>query len=309
MRIASLLASATEIVHALGIGDQLVAISHECDYPPEALDKPRVSRSRFDPAGMTSAEVDQAVRRAMREHGAVYELDSERLHAAAPDLILTQGVCEVCAVPTTLAEEAVVALEGRPEVLSLDAHTLDEILESIIRVGETAGVAARAGAYAAELRERMEAVRGRVTDRPARRVVAVEWLEPPFVPGHWVPEMFAMAGGVLLAGEVGGPSRETSWADLAGTDPDVLVVMPCGYGLEASRREADAHAAELQALASRAVEEDRAYVVDGSSFFNRSGPRVADGVELLGALLHPERFRQVDLTGRAERWVRKNKAD
>jgi iron complex transport system substrate-binding protein len=309
MRIASLLASATEIVHGLGIGDQLVAISHECDHPPEALTKPRVSRPWFDPAGMSSAEIDHAVRRAIREYGAVYELDSEQLRAAAPDLILTQGVCEVCAVPTTLAEEACAALEGEPEVLSLDAHTLDDILESIVRVGTTAGVAARAVAYAAELRVRIEAVRDRVAGLPACRVLALEWLAPPFVPGHWVPEMFAAAGGALAVGEVGEPSRETSWAAMVEADPDVLVVMPCGYGLEASRREADAHAAELEAVGSRAVEEGRAYVVDGSSFFNRSGPRVADGVELLGSLLHPERFPGVDLTGRAENWGPEIKAD
>jgi iron complex transport system substrate-binding protein len=309
MRIASLLASATEIVYGLGIGDQLVAISHECDHPPDALSKPRVSRARFDPAGMSAGSIDEAVRRAMRDHGGVYELDADRLRAAKPDLILTQGVCEVCAVPTTLAVETAAALDGEPEVLSLDAHTLDAILESIVRVGTAARIARRAIAYAEELRARIEAVQERVTDLPAPRVLAVEWLDPLFVPGHWVPEMFAMAGGSLVAGDVGMPSREISWDAVADTQPDVLVVMPCGYGLEAARREADKHASQLQMVAPGAVRRGRAYVVDGSSFFNRSGPRVADGVELLGGLLHPERFHEVDLPGRAEKWGPAIKAD
>ncbi len=302
VRIASLLASATEIVCALGLGDRLVGISHECDYPPEALAKPRLSRARFDPTDLTSGAIDAAVRRAMREHGSVYVVDVDRLAGVRPDLILTQAVCEVCAVPMASAQEAAAALDYGPTVLSLDAHTLAEIFRSIVAVGRAAGVEPQARAYVASLEHRIDVVRQRVAGRPQPRVLTLEWLDPPFIPGHWVPEMVDLAGGENLFGEPGQRSREVSWGDLAGSEPDVLVVLPCGFGLVASQADADRHAERLHAIASKAIEADRAYVVDGSSYFNRSGPRVVDGVEILAALLHPDAFAQVDLTGRAAPW-------
>jgi iron complex transport system substrate-binding protein len=300
MRIASLLASATEVVYALGLGDQLVAISHECDYPPEALSKPRVSRPRFEPAGLSSRAIDGAVRTAMAQHGSVYLLDQERLRTEQPDLILTQAVCQVCAVPTSLAEEAARLLEDGARVVSLDAHSVQDIFQTIRQVGGAAGAAGRAELVVAGLELRLERVRRAVAGLERPSVLAVEWLDPPFVPGHWVPEMIEIAGGRCLAGEAGRPSRQVSWDDLAGLDPDVLVVMPCGYGLERSRREAKAHAERLAEAAPRAVASGRAFVVNGSSYFNRSGPRVVDGIEILAALLHPDQAPLVDLTGRAE---------
>jgi len=301
MRIVSLLASATEIVCDLGLEDALVGISHECDWPPRVLDRPRVSRTRFDPSGLSSAEIDAAVRRAMAEHGSVYEVDGERLAGLEPDLVLTQAVCEVCAVPTPGVREVVAARGLDAEVLSLDAHTLAEILDSVVRVGEAAGVPDRAEALRAELAGRLDDVRAAVAGAPPVRTLAIEWLAPPFAPGHWVPEMVRSAGGVNLAGEAGAPSRQVSWEALEGLDPDALVVMPCGYGLEASRREADEHAERLLALAPRAVEEGRAFVVDGSSYFNRSGPRAVTGVEILAGLLHPARV-AAPPEGTAARW-------
>lgn len=300
MRIASLLASATEVVYALGLGDQLVAISHECDYPKDALSKPRVSRPRFEPAGLSSRAIDGAVRTAMAQHGSVYLLDQERLRAERPDLILAQAVCQVCAVPTSLAQEAAGLLEGGARVVSLDAHSVQDILQTIRQVGAAAGAADRAERVVAGLTLRLNRVRRAVAglDRPA--VLAIEWLDPPFVPGHWVPEMIELAGGRCLAGEAGRPSRQVSWGDLAELDPDVLVVMPCGYGLERSRREEAAHAERLAEMAPRAFASGRACVVDGSSYFNRSGPRVVDGIEMLAAILHPDQAPPVDLTGRAE---------
>ncbi len=295
MRIASLLASATEVVYALGLGDQLVAISHECDYPPEALTRPRVSRPRFDPAGLSSRAIDGAVRQAMADHGAVYLLDEARLRAQRPDLILTQAVCQVCAVPTSLAQDAARLLGGGAEVVSLDAHTVADIFRTIRQVGMAAGAPDRAEQVVAQLEARLAHLRRAVErlDRPG--VLGLEWLDPPFVPGHWVPEMIELAGGRCLAGEAGRPSRQVSWEDLAALDPDVLVVMPCGYRLEQSRREAETHAERLASVAARAIESGRAYVVDGSSYFNRSGPRVVDGIEMLAALLHPDRMSIVDL--------------
>ena len=302
MRIASLLASATESVYELGLGDRLVAISHECDYPPEALNQPRVSRPRFDPTGMDSAAIDRAVRDAMARFGNVYELDVYKLRQVAPDLILAQAVCDVCAVPTSLAQEVAAALDGNPRVLSLDSHTIDDILDGIRAVGEAAGVPDRAQAYVAGLQARLAAVRDRVDSRPRPSVLAIEWLDPVFVPGHWVPQMIETAGGNLLAGSGGMPSRQMPWDDIAGLDPDVLLIMPCGYKLEQTRAEAGKFAEELHAAAPRAVQAGRAFVLNGSDYFNRSGPRTVDGVEILAAVFHPELFRGYDLAGKAEAW-------
>ncbi|HWP38664.1 MAG TPA: cobalamin-binding protein [Gemmatimonadales bacterium] len=302
MRIASLLASATEMVCSLGLADRLVAISHECDYPPEVTRKPRVSRARFDAARLDSAGIDRAVRAAMAGDGSPYVLDAEALKRAAPDVILTQAVCEVCAVPTTLAREAARALRSEPKVISLDAHTLADVLRSAELLGRELGVPDRAVALMHEWQARLDRVRRSVegADRPS--VLAIEWLAPPFVPGHWVPEMIEVAGGRNLAGNPARPSREVPWADLAELDPDVLIVMPCGFGLERARAAADQHADALRAVAPRAIAAGRAFVVDGSAYFNRSGPRVVDGVEILAALLHPDRATGVTLTGRAEAW-------
>jgi iron complex transport system substrate-binding protein len=300
-RIASLLASGTEILVALGLEDRLVAISHECDYPAHVLDRPRVSRPRFEPAGLSSGELDAAVRRAMLEHGGVYALDGAALESLAPDLILAQAVCEVCAVPTLGAREVVAERGIAARVLSLDAHTIDEILQSVLAVGAAAGVHETAERLVARMRARIDAVLAAVADAPLVRVLALEWLDPPFVPGHWVPEMIALAGGSNLAGETGAHSRQVEWRDLAGLDPDVLLLMPCGYGLEATKADAAAHAARIAPLAPRAIAAGRAFVVDGSSYFNRSGPRAIDGIEILCGLLHPDRW-PAPPPGTAEPW-------
>ncbi len=302
MRIASLLASATEIVYGLGLGDQLVAISHECDYPPDALTRPRVSRPRFDPTGQSSGAIDAAVRQAVARYGSVYELDADRLRTAAPDLILTQAVCEVCAVPTSLAAEAARVLAGRPTVISLDAHRLEDIFESIEAVGEAAGAQARAVHLVTALRDRVRAVVERVQGEPRPRVLALEWLDPPYLPGHWTPEMITLAGGENLLARPGVPSRHAGWRELEGLDPDVLLVMPCGFGLAEAWHDAVAHADRLRAVAPRAIDAGRAHVLDGSAYFNRSGPRAVDGIEILAALLHPARAEAVPLAGRAAVW-------
>jgi iron complex transport system substrate-binding protein len=299
--IVSMLASGTEIVHGLGLGDRLVGISHECDFPPELLDRPRVSRPRFDPGRLSSGEIDRAVRQAMAEHGSVYELDERVLAELDPGLILSQAVCEVCAVPTPGVQEAVRSLGLGARVLSLDAHTMGDILGTVREVGRAAGEESRVERYAAELAERLRTVREAVGKLERPRVLAVEWLDPPFVPGHWVPEMIEMAGGVCVAGEVGRPSREVTWEDLTGLDPDVLLVMPCGYGLEAARADADAHADRLLDVADRAITTGRSFVVDASSYFNRSGPRAVTGVEILVGLLHPGHW-PAPVVGAAAAW-------
>ena len=290
MRIASLLSSATEIVYALGLGDRLAAVSHECDYPAEVVEKPRITRPRFFQEGMTSRQIDEALRRAMREHGSAYVVDETGLREASPDFVLTQAVCEVCAVSTSVAEEAVAGLARRPEVISLDAHRIEDIFGSILAVGSALGVQRRANDLVAQLRRRVADVVERVRGAERPTVLAVEWLDPLFVPGHWVPEMFDLAGGRLLSGTAGDRSRQLAWDDVKGLDPDVLIVMPCGLDLEATRAEADKHADRLRWLAPRAVESGNAFVVDGSAYFSRSGPRFVTGIEILAAVLHPDRF-------------------
>jgi iron complex transport system substrate-binding protein len=286
MRIASLLSSATEIAYELGLGERLVAISHECDHPPQALALPRASRVRFDPVGLTSAEVDAEVRRCMLEHGSVYQVDVGVLRDVRPDLVLTQAVCEVCAVPTGSVEEAVRGMNDPPRVLSLDAHTLGEILATVRQVADAAGEPERGEEAVARLQGRIDRVRRAVADREQPRVLALEWLDPPFAPGHWVPEMIALAGGECLLGAPGGHSAEIPWSEAEGLDPDLLLLVPCGYALDAAREDADRARARLQALAPRAVAAGAA-AVGHSAFFSRSGPRVVGGIEALAAWLHP----------------------
>ena len=302
-RIVSLLPSATEIVCALGLAHHLVGVSHSCDHPPLIRSKPRLTRARFPLDGLSSGEMDAAVRQALREFGSVYEVDNERLAAVAPDLLLTQGVCEVCAVPTRDAEAAALALVACPTVLALDAHDITGVLATIRLVGHAGGVPERAERCVRDIERRIAAVRARVEGRPVARVLALEWLDPPFVPGHWVPEMVALAGGTLLRGVSGRPSFAVQWAELVGLDPDVLLVMPCGFELAAARADADACRAPLGAVAPRAIRSGRAYAVDATSHFSRPGPRVADGVELLGALFHPDTFPGAPLEGRATVWA------
>jgi iron complex transport system substrate-binding protein len=300
-RIASLLPSATEIVCALGLENRLVGVSHGCDAPLAVPAKPRLTRPRFSLDGLSTGEIDAAVRQALREFGSVYEVDTERLAAIEPDLLLTQGVCDVCAVPTRDAAAAAAGLSSCPTVLALDAHDIGGVLATIRLVGRAGGVPERADQCVREIERRIAAIQARVGSRPAPRVLALEWLEPPFVPGHWVPEMVALAGGNLLRGVAGQPSFAVRWEDLADLDPDVLLVMPCGFDLAAARADAESYRPSLCTVAPRAIRSARAYAVDATAHFSRPGPRVADGVELLAGLLHPDIFPAVSLDGRAHR--------
>jgi iron complex transport system substrate-binding protein len=302
-RIASLVPSATEIIYALGLGGRVVGVSHSCDYPADARTKTVLSRPRFVPDGLSSGAIDAAVRRTLRRFGSVYEIDADRLAGVRPDLLLTQGVCEVCAVPTHDAQAAAAQLGCCPTVLALDAHDIAGVLTSIRAAGRAGGVPERAERSVRRIERRIAAVQGRVAGRPASRVLALEWLDPPFVPGHWVPEMVALAGGSLLRGTAGRPSFAVAWEDLAGLDPDVLIVMPCGLSLAAADTDANRYRAALRAVAPRAISAGRAFVVDASAHFSRPGPRVAEGVELLAALLHPPAFPATALAGRAAVWT------
>src|SRR6266550_1424655 len=272
-RIVSLLPSATEIVCALGLEDRLVGISHSCDYPPSITDRPRLSRPRANLEGLSSGEIDTAIRAAMRAYGSVYEIDVAGLEALHPDLILTQGICDVCAVP----ESQVVAASVGSSVLSLDAHDLAAIFASIRDVGCATGAVEQAEDCVVDMQRRIDAVRARVANRPRPRVLALEWLDPPYVPGHWVPELIAAAGGDLLAGTARRPSYRMEWSELRALHPDILLIMPCGFNLDETRREAERHKSELQAIGGRV------HVLDASAYFSRSGPRVVDGLEILAS--------------------------
>ncbi len=277
-RIVSLLPSATEIVCALGLEDRLVGISHSCDYPPSIVDRPRLSRPRANLNGLSSGEIDAAVRGALRDHGSVYEIDVAGITALAPDLVLTQGICDVCAVPEKQVLSAL-QLESRAEVLTLDAHDLAAIYQSIRDVGCATGATARAEELVSGMQRRVGAVRDRVAGRSRPRVLALEWLDPPYVPGHWVPEMIAAAGGDLVAGTARQRSYAMEWDALRALAPDVVLIMPCGFDLAAARAEAQRYAATLHSIAATV------HCLDASAYFSRSGPRVADGVELLAQTL------------------------
>lgn len=301
MRIASLLSSATEIVYELGLQDRLVAISHECDHPPEALSLPRASRVRFDPQGLTSGEIDAEVRRCMAEHGSVYAVDTERLRELRPDVILTQAVCEVCAVPTGSVEAAVAELGGTARVVSLDAHTLDGILATVRQVAEAADEPRRGDEAVSRLLGRLDRVAETVAGRPRPRVLGLEWLDPPFAPGHWVPEMIERAGGESLLGRAGGHSVEVPWGEVEALAHDRLLLVPCGYTLEQARADAGRARERLRAAAGATIDAGRA-AVGHSAFFSRSGPRVVDGVEALAAWLHPVVLPPAAMAGRLEGW-------
>lgn len=291
MRICSLLPSATEIVYALGLGDSLLGVSHECDYPPEARAKRRVVRSKFDPAQLTSQEIDRLVRETVSSGGRIYEIDLDALQEIRPDLVITQALCDVCAVSSEDVQRAVVMLDMPPQVLSLDPKGLGDVLDDIQRVGEHAGRKTEARRVVAALRRRIEAVRARAAGASVRpRVACVEWLDPLIVAGHWVPEMVHLAGGEDVLASHGRPSRRATLQELVDCAPDILLLMPCGMDVDRAEREflALKDLADWQAIP--AVRRGQVYALDACGLFSRSGPRLVDGLELLGQILHPEVF-------------------
>jgi iron complex transport system substrate-binding protein len=271
------------MLFALGLGDQTIGVTHECDSPPAAAELPRLTTTSM-PAGLSAGEIDAAVKRIVGEGKPLYSLDEERLAELAPDLIVTQAVCEVCAVSYEDVVEVASRLPGPPRVLQQDPSSLAEVLADLTRLGEAAGVDAHAAAVRAALEERLAAVRAAVAGAPTPRVVTLEWLDPPYVGGHWVPEMIEAAGGIDVAGPPGAKSPEVPWDRLADLRPDVVIVMPCGMYAEDSRAEAERHRDRIASLGAPHV-----FAVDAASTYSRPGPRLIDGVELLAHLLHPDR--------------------
>jgi iron complex transport system substrate-binding protein len=283
VRIASLVPSATEALFALGLGDDVVAVTHECDWPAQALLRPRLTRSEI-PDGLTPGEIDTAVRELTAKGRAIYGLDSPGLERLAPDLIVTQALCSVCAVSYDDVCAIAGTLPGSPGVLSLDPETLHEVLGDLVRLGKECGVPERGEALRSDLQARLDVVRQAVDGVQRPRVLALEWLDPPFIGGHWVPEMIAAAGGADALGEAGVKSRTATWDELRAAEADAVVVMPCGLYTDEAAAQARDHAGELASLGAGEI-----WAVDAASSFSRPGPRLVDGVELLAHLLHPER--------------------
>lgn len=285
MRIVSLVPNGTEILFAVGAGDLVVGVSHECDFPPEARMRPILTGSALTP-GMSAAEVDQAVSAQVGGGLSLYTLDEARIAELAPDFIVTQQLCPVCAVSTEQVDGAVRPLPRCPELVSLDPRSLADVFADIRRVGEVTGHAAEAEALLRSLEERLDAVRARVANQPRPRVVALEWLDPLFAGGHWVPEMIEIAGGIDAIAQPGDHSRRLTWDALRAADPDHLVVMPCGFDESGAREQIALIADRPEWRGLRAVREGRVHPVDANGCFSRPGPRLVDGIERLAQLLH-----------------------
>ena len=290
MKIVSLLPSATEIVYALGLGDQLVGVTDECDYPPDAVTKPVVSRSAL-PQGriQTPREIDDAVRARVGSHGSPYVLDRELLRRENPDVILTQDLCRVCAVPSGQVRRALDEL-GLPDakVVSLDPQSLDEVVGQLEVVGKILDREEQAARLAGSLRDRIAKVKQVATRVPTVSVFALEWSDPPFSAGHWIPDMVEAVGGTPVLAEKGQPSREVAWHEVRSAGPEVTVFMPCGYYLEEAEEEADTFIDQAEFADTPAVRNGNVYAVDATSFFSRPGPRIVEGLEILAWAVHPD---------------------
>lgn len=291
MKIVSLLPSATEIVCALGLKDNLVGVTHECDFPSDISDRPALTASRISHETMSSLEIDHAVRRQLDGHGSIYDLDTATLEALKPDLILTQELCDVCTVSYKTVLKAAKMYVADAQVVSLEPNTIDDVLENIKTVGELAGVSERADSLVSSFQQRLDEIRKRsaqASNRP--RSFMLEWLEPPFAPGHWVPEQVEIAGGTVLLGEPGKPSLTTTFEAIRESNPEVIVLIPCGYYTHDILRQLDSTFFPSDWREIYAVKSGNVWALDATSYFSRPGPRVVEGVEILAKILHPEIF-------------------
>jgi iron complex transport system substrate-binding protein len=283
VRIVSLVPSATEMLFALGVGDEVTAVTHECDHPPEALDLPKVTRDLIGP-GLPPDEIDRAVRALTEQGRAIYELDEHALRSLAPDLIVTQALCAVCAVSYDDVRAIAERMDPAPEVLALDPHTLGEVLGDVRTLAQAADAKDAGVDLVQDAAARIDRVRLAVRDARPVAVAALEWLDPVYVAGHWTPQLIEYAGGVDVLGLPGEPSETRSWEEVAAAAPEVVVCMPCGYDAERALAEAESYADELAELGAR-----RVVAVDAAAYFSRPGPRLVDGLELMAHILHPDR--------------------
>ena len=291
-RIVTTLPSATEIVCLLSLEDKLVGITHECDYPPSVQKKKVVMHSTFDTQKMTSKQIDESVLDHVRRGLSIYEINEKLLQDLNPDLIITQELCEVCATPLQIVARAIKKLEPQPRILSLSPHNLEDVLQNVLEVAQVTGEIEKGRAIVSSLTRRIERVKSKCLNKKVFRpsVFCLEWLDPLYCSGHWMPELVQYAGGREILGRFGEPSFVTHWEKVVELDPDVIFVTVCGYHVERTL-------SEIQALTGRqgwdnlsAVKEGRVFVLDSPSYYSRSGPRLFDGLEIMAALLHPELF-------------------
>jgi iron complex transport system substrate-binding protein len=282
MRIVSLVPHATELLFALGLGDDVVAVTHECDHPARALELPRVTKDRL-PEGLSAGEIDAAVRASVEGEGTIYELDTQLLHELEPDLIVTQELCPVCAVTYDEVVKEAGRIPSCPKVIALDPKTVGETMGDIRTVAAATGARDAALDLVARQRARIDRVRVAVKDAKRPPVAAIEWFDPVFIAGHWTPQLIEMAGGFDVLGFAGEHSEQMGWDVVAAARPEVVVCMPCGYDAERSLHEAQAFADELRGVGAR-----RVVAVDAAAYFSRPGPRLVDGLELLAHVLHPD---------------------
>jgi iron complex transport system substrate-binding protein len=290
MQICSFLPSATEILYALGLGNSVAGVTFECDYPPEAARKTVVVNTNLA-HDLTSAEIDHDVNQYSSHGESLYRVDIRNLEAIKPDLIVTQELCDVCAISTSYVAKAVHQLSSRPLVLSLTPHTLEDVLDDVLRVGEATDRGAEARALVSSLRERIAKVVG-MTKLQRPTVVCLEWLSPPFNGGHWIPEMIDLAGGVDPLGRLGKDSYRMEWDQVLRVDPDVVLVMPCGHNLERSVEEYHATQFPQAWKQVKAVRNGRVYAVNASAYFSRPGPRLVTGLEIMHSLVQDDRPQQ-----------------
>jgi iron complex transport system substrate-binding protein len=282
MRIVSLVPAATEMLFALGLGSDLIAVTHECDYPAGALDLPRITRDVL-PAGLTAAQIDAAVRERTLAGESIYELDDELLRSLEPDLIVTQSLCRVCAISVDDVRSIAEEIDSQPMVISLDPHTVGEVLGDARTLSQATDTKDAAVDLIREAAARIDRIRLAVRGARRPRVVALEWLDPPYAAGHWTPQLIEYAGGEDVLGFAGEESERRSWDEVAAVEPDLVIVMPCGYDAEIAHREAEMHRDELARLGAGEV-----VAVNAGAYFSRPGPRIVDGLELLAGIIHPE---------------------
>jgi len=288
MRIASLLPSATEIVCALGLAHQLVGVSHECDYPAGVVKGlPKLTRSAI-PLGLSSAETDRAVSERLRRGDSLYEIEEATLAELKPDLVITQELCDVCAVSYSEVKRLAAQLPGKPQVLSLTPPNLAGVFEDVVTVAEATDMAQPGAQLVDRLQARLAAVTEAVKGLPRPRVFGLEWLDPPFAAGHWVPEMIGLAGGDEVLGRAGEKSYRLTWEQVIATQPDVVFLIPCGYNAEQAQREWEALTKPMGWETIPAAQSGRIHALDANSWCSRPAPRIVDGVEQLARLIHPE---------------------
>ena len=286
MRIVSLVPSATEMLFALGAGRDVVAVTHECDFPPEAEELPKVTRDLIDRGHMAADEIDHAVRTLTEEGKSIYALDEDALEDLHPDLIVTQALCSVCAVSDDDVRAIAERMDPAPQVISLDPHTVGEVLGDVRTLAQALDAKDAGVDLVREAADRIDRVKLAARDVERRpRVVALEWLDPIFIAGHWTPQLIEYAGGEDVLGQPGEPSEQSTWDMVRAAAPEVVVLMPCGYDAERALVEADEYSDELASL-----EAQRIVAVDATSWFSRPGPRLVEGLEALAAVLHPDRF-------------------